>query len=209
MNNHRRIASCPLILAIGLASPLSYAASVYNEIGDAGQTFNTALTITPDTTSIVGSIDPDSDVDMYSFNWTGGQFTADTLQSNFDTALYLFSSSGLGLYKNDDGFNYFGPSQISTTLSSGNYFLAVSTWDMNAMDSDNSFIFPESNPTNYSSLLTPITANAMLDHFGAEFPSNGGSYQINISARVDTPQTILLIGLGLLAFRLTQQRKFS
>jgi hypothetical protein len=202
--NHQSITSYILFLALCLLPPLSQAAPIYNETSDAGQTLNTATNLGLGINVIYGSLT--NDVDMYSFDWNGGQFTADTLQSSFDTALYLFSSSGLGLFKNDDGFNIIGPSRISTTLSRGSYLLAITDWNVSAMNSINNSIFPDND---YSALLTPTASDAILNAFATEGEAMGGTYQINISARVDTPQTLLLISLGLITLHLTSKDRHS
>jgi filamentous hemagglutinin family protein len=115
-------------------------ATPFSEVGDAGQLPNTAQTVNSQTSGtsfdgISGTLADDNDVDLYQLSLTEGQaFTATTLGgSGVDTQLFLFDSSGLGVYGNDDS-----PGTLQSTVpvnqpftptASGTYYLGISSYN--------------------------------------------------------------------------------
>ena len=141
--NFTRISSfgTALTLAILFATPSQ--AAVWTEVGDAVQ-MPTGQAVGAGINRINGSIQPISDVDMYRIQLGAGLFTASTVGlSSVDTQLYLFDASGRGLVGNDDASNSSLQSSISTTLSAGIYYLAISAFNSDPLSAGGR-IFPDS-----------------------------------------------------------------
>jgi hypothetical protein len=133
--------SIALLALGGLSAATSFAANIYVEGSDAGQTIAAAQpvsTLPGGTTldAIRGTLF--SGADVFKIYLTGGQtFSATTTAStlpynNFDTELFLFDSAGLGVYANDD--SSVSPPQSTlpagsafTPSASGIYYLALSS----------------------------------------------------------------------------------
>jgi len=103
-----------------------------NESGDAGETIPNGQVIPLGTTpldSISGTIDNNSDVDLYQINLTGEQFSATTTDAaEFDTQLFLFDENGVLLAENDDASSL--QSELTgLSLDSGTYFLGISSFN--------------------------------------------------------------------------------
>ena len=121
-----------------LLSNLAYGATVYNEVGDAGDSLATAQTTTNTMQTfdqIQGTLSPTAGdaVDMYKIFITGGgDFSAKTIGGvAFDSELYLFDSTGKGVYANDDTNGFLTPSVLPannplTPTVAGYYYLAIS-----------------------------------------------------------------------------------
>ena len=113
------------------------AATIYTEMGDAGGSIATAQSTTNSTQTfdqIQGSLSPTANdsVDIYKIYATGGgNFSAQTIGGvAFDSELFLFDSSGKGVYSNDDTITFLSPSVLPannalTPRSAGYYFLAI------------------------------------------------------------------------------------
>lgn len=84
---------------------------------------------------ISGAITSGTDADMYQICLTGaGTFSADTSvagSATFDTQLFLFDSSGDGVYANDDsgGLHSLLPAGGLSPAGAGTYYLAISAFD--------------------------------------------------------------------------------
>jgi hypothetical protein len=126
----------PLALAAAallLFAPMAAAAA---ETGDAGDLLPGAQDLTPGgVTQIDGNFANSSDVDLYRLCLPGGgSFSASTVGGSLvDTQLFLFESSGRGVYGNDDD----GSSRQSTLpagdpltpQAAGEYYLAVAPYN--------------------------------------------------------------------------------
>jgi hypothetical protein len=139
-----------------LAIAPSTHASSWTEIGDAGSLPATAQipTGTGVLDSIVGTIDY-GDVDVYQIRVTGGgTFSAAAVGAYplfLDPQLYLFDSTGRGVYANDDesppdpifppGRAVLPAGDPLTPMAPGIYFLAISTAYLEPVSSGG-FIFP-------------------------------------------------------------------
>jgi hypothetical protein len=151
----------PLALAAAallLFAPMAGAAA---ETGDAGDLLPGAQDLTSQgVTQIDGNFANPSDVDLYRLCLPGGgSFSASTVGGSLvDTQLFLFDSSGLGVYGNDDD-----GSALQSTLpagdpltpqAAGEYYLAVAPYDRDP-NSDTGPIFASVGP-----LLAPTGVGA-------------------------------------------------
>lgn len=126
-------------------------AATFTEIGDAGELLNTAQTISQRTqplTSIYGAVS--GDADLFKIFLTGGQtFSATTISPDTfeipiddllgspteilaDPQLFLFDSTGRGVYSNDDtsfSSQSILPSGGFSPSNSGIYYLAISSFN--------------------------------------------------------------------------------
>ena len=126
MNNWLRKFIAPVALvASGLLSGTAMA-SIATEVGDAGYLIGTAQTVAAGTTQIDGN-GSNNDVDIFHFGWGGGNLTFDTIGTSYDTILFLFNSSGVGIQANDDAGGVNGVQSILSVigLAAGDYYLAI------------------------------------------------------------------------------------
>ncbi|HEY9607892.1 DVUA0089 family protein, partial [Allocoleopsis sp.] len=175
-----------------------------NENGDAGSVLDMAQIVnTSDTLprAISGTLSQGNDVDLYQIYLPANQpFQATTVGGSVvDTQLFLFDSSGRGLYTNDDSAGTLAstmPASAFTPSTSGTYYLGISAC-CNDPTSTNGLIF------DYAS-ATPTGP-------GAGFPLSGwdnegqdtGAYIIRLNGsrfskpgglQVKPGQTLALVG---------------
>jgi hypothetical protein len=127
------------VLVLTVAAPAS--AATFAESGDAGGTRATAdvPNVSP-LTSITGSVDPESDRDLYKICLSGGQFTAET-STGSDPILELFLEQGTRVALDDDS----GPeleSRITGVFPAGTYYLAIASFPNVSVDADTPSGFP-------------------------------------------------------------------
>ncbi len=215
MNRLKFVAlSAALTSALFLAGPAS--AQVWNEI-NAGDSLTTAEGMTGvDTqtlTGIHGMLDstlyvdstPLYQVDLYRIYIDDPlNFSARTTSSNpDDTALFLFDSTGRGVYTNDDNTD-----DLLSTLPVGGpqtnsfYYLAVALGGFTALDFGGSNIFMTGG--SFSDVYGADPAAGTLASWGQGFPSFiEGSFAYDIAltgartAPIPEPSTVLLFALGL------------
>ncbi|MET0106126.1 MAG: DVUA0089 family protein [Sedimenticola sp.] len=180
-------------------------ATTVAEIGDAGDLMGSAQVLGAGTTAITGS-GGSGDIDLYSFGWSGGSFTAST-SASIDPQLFLFNSSGYGILADDDsagGLN----SLISLTLAAGNYFLAINGYN-NEATSISGNIF--NNGCCGTELPTGPGAGDPLS--GWTGGGSAGTYTISFrsatSAVVPEPASLALMGLGLAGLGYSRKKKAS
>src|SRR4051812_13335967 len=127
-------------LLFATASPAS-AETIVTENGDAGSLLATAQVIPGPVDEITGTLATLDQEDLYRLCLAGGQtFSATTAGSEIaDTQLFLFDSTGHGLYANDDNLTSLQstlPSAISLAPTEGGiYYLGVSSFDADPLSS--------------------------------------------------------------------------
>lgn len=209
----------PYAAFLGIAAflaPLTASAVSYFESSDAGETLVTAQSVPGGTSSIVGSLN--SDADLFSFQWGGGGFYANSVGSSFDSQLFLFNSSGGGVLGNDDGISFAGPAYLQLAdLAPGSYYIGISGFDYDPY-SNGGMIF---NSAPWSELHGPNNSQA-LTHWNGDY-SYSGNYSINFQEITangnpvgnpnptgtvpDTGGTLAIFSLSLLGLG-AAQRKF-
>jgi hypothetical protein len=209
------------ILAIFLASgPVQAATTTFAETSDAGELLSSAQIINTqpaqtDLTTITGSLTAGIDnADLFQIFLSGGQtFSATTVtgSSIADTQLYLFDSSGLGIYANDDD-NDAGsllstlPANLSfTPTSSGVYYLAVSGFNYNPTSASGSIFDLTSAP-----VVGPTGpgGGASLSGWTNVNADNTGSYTITLTGSQFVPEPSPLLALIAGALVIVARKKF-
>lgn len=176
-------------------------ATLITEIEDAGDNLATAQILGQGITEISGLISNDNDVDMFAFDWSGGQLelSAQSQNGDLDTQLSLFDSNGFGLFHNDDivilsQTNSF----LSINVVAGFYYLAISSFSNDPLDIDGNEIFPKT-------VEGAIPANVGVGALSTwEFDgSSNGTYTITTSptgtTAVSEPSALALFTFGFLA----------
>lgn len=202
---------------------VSLQAQTYTETGDAGQTLataqNTGLTVGATTVSIFGTISSAMDADLFRITITTPMsFTATTVGgSTLDTALFLFNSSGMAIYTNDDASGSSiqstlpGGSSFTMSLAPGTYFIGISLSGNEPVNSSGQLLFAAFTGGNSSSVRGPaagVNPNTLADFNGLTSFAESGAYRINLTA-VPEPTTVafLLAGAGTIGFVVRKRRK--
>ena len=224
------------LLAVGMLCALLIppaSAATFTEMGDAGQTLATAQLVNtqpPGTilTAIFGTMES-SGADIFKIYLTGGQtFSATTTTlfnpgnpTVFDSQLFLFNSSGIGVYANDDD-NTNGPPQSTlpaslsfTPSSAGVYYLAISGSGFLPL-SAGGFIFPVSGgllnqPASAPWVVGPTGPGGASALTGwSSTSSETGAYEIDLTGAqflsIPEPSTALLLACGLLIGGVVRRR---
>jgi hypothetical protein len=195
--------------AVGsLLLSLTASAATYIEVGDAGETLGTAQAVGGGYTAITGSVTT-SDADLFSFNWGGGDFYANTVGSTFDSQLFLFSSTGVGIQGNDDGIAFAGPAYLQIGgLAAGAYYIGVSAYDYDPYSSGG--LMFQSFP--YEPLYGPLNGDPLTHWASGDGVFSSGAYSINFQQITsngtpigdptptgvpDAGSSVALLGLGL------------
>jgi hypothetical protein len=176
----RRLAvAFALVLLFGAGQAMAF---TWGEVGDAGDLPGSAQTPTGAgaLTSIAGAV-ASGDADMYLIHiFDLASFGATTVGgASFDTQLWLFDTAGNGVTFNDDSAASLRSTLTNAFVSStGNYYLALSGFDYDALDSGGNQIWLD---TPFSSERAPDGPGAgnPIDHWGGT--SSGGDYEIFLS----------------------------
>lgn len=173
-------AAVALVLGLGVQPAL---AVTYAEVGDAGDLPATAQTATASPlTAVSGALAAGTDEDMYRICLPGGgTFSATTVGTGtaFDTQLFLFNASGVGVYANDDSSG-----TLQSTLPAGNpltpaapglYYLAISSFN-NDPFAGATLIFPSSP---FTGVFGPTTLSPITTWSNAG--GGTGAYTINLT----------------------------
>ncbi|XHX76724.1 MAG: DVUA0089 family protein [Stenomitos frigidus ULC029] len=220
-------AAAASVLMAGLSSGHAQAVT-FSQVGDTGQTLDTAQDIPGGTLpldAITGTLSGPNVINLFRIMLAGGQtFSATTINANTlielpvdqqlgspttllpDPQLFLFDAAGRGIYGNDDSF---GTAQASLTsggfspTSPGTYFLAIASSGYSPVSAGGS-IFGEADA---SGILAALGAGAAspLTGFTGEGTA-GGDYQITFTGVTATSaegvpepeQTAGIIAAGLL-----------
>ncbi len=153
-----------LCISIGflLLSPAALA-GIWTEVGDAGQAGPAAAQAAAGfgpLTSILGSMDTVNDADVFKIYISDPDaFFADARNSpinTYDTQLFLFDKNGNGVYANDDyntwggeGQSWLPPGDPHGPTTAGVYYLAMSIWDNDPVDTNNALVFNDDTYFNY------------------------------------------------------------
>ncbi|AEH43951.1 protein of unknown function DUF1555 [Thermodesulfatator indicus DSM 15286] len=177
-------------------------AALFQEIGDAGKTLDTAMPVAESTVQINGYLewpDPFNDyagADLYVFWWNGGPFGAETSSNNyFDFQLFLFDENGYGIWANDDG-GYNLNARIEDVLAPGVYYLGISAYDYDPYNLFGEEIFPD---YPYDTQLAPQAMDPWLAYWDGPVVGGDVNYTITFSSPVNVPEpaSIILVGLAL------------
>ena len=217
----KRMNIAALLTAIGsvLACPTASAAYIWTE-NAAGELISSAEVVTGAalhaldgirgtlaTSLLLGAAGPRNEVDVYKIfidNALG--FSARTVSSNpDDTALFLFSGSGNGVFMNDDN----GVDLLSALPGVGGigfYYLAVAIGGFAALDAAANSVFL---PGGFTDVLGVALASGALAAWSEGFPTLAEpplAYDIVLTgarvAQIPEPTSLALLGLaGFAAWR--------
>lgn len=193
------LASVALLLLCNAA----HGVTIYTEVGDAGELPATAQTTTDASQAfdeIKGTLSPTTgdSVDMYKIYVTGGgNFSAETVGgAAFDTELFLFDSSGKGVYANDDTTGFLTPSLLPannalTPTAAGYYYLAISQCCHQPFSSGGAIFSDVDGGSGHLLLSGPTGAGGSfpVSSFGGTFDQNpgGGAYTIFLTGATIAP----------------------
>jgi hypothetical protein len=229
-----RFSSLPSLTAlaafcIGLAPSPSLLAQVHVEIGDAGELPASAQMLNAGPVSSIQGTLGTGDRDMFIFNTAGGTFSATVvapISADGDSQLFLFDSTGRGIFANDDYLVLSGPSRITADLAAGQYFLAISSFDDDPINGPlfTDLIFPTF-PADELMQVGPFVPGGppisgwndlggdgfsytinLTNAFGAP-PTGGGNGNGNGSTVPDVSSSLVLLSLGMLTV-VTMRRRF-
>jgi len=180
-------------------------ASLYSEVGDAGNLPASAQSVTGTgiISDIYGTLSSENDVDMFKiYIYDPENFYASTINDDttvYDTQLFLFDENGYGVLGNDDYSDTLHSYLSSFDGEPGIYFLAISSYDQDPV-SDGGLIFPT---YPYDQIYGPTGPGGDQPITG--WTNNGyslGSYRIELegvqAAAVPVPASVILLGSGLI-----------
>jgi hypothetical protein len=188
---------CVFLWAMVLCAAPQALAGTYTEMADAGKAASLAQIVPSDTALILGTINK-NDADLYRFVWGGGVFSANTLGTGFDTVLFLFSSTGVGLWNNDDTSLTVGQSSIvNVDLASGEYIIGIAEYGYHPYGADFKRIFPQTENQPGRTAANAAISSMPLSYWSGTTWVDNKSYRINFVS-VPEPSLISLLGMGLL-----------
>lgn len=196
------------VLAIAMAGGVQGA--IILETGDAGQLPGTAQAIAGGGPSleIQGNLLEGLDVDMFRISIADPlSFFAVTLQSPFlvsDPQLFLFDSTGAGVYMNDDGDGLGSQSELPALhpfgpLLPGIYYLAIGWFDNEPMTAAGRVFEDGMGTTGPNPLTAGLPVTYWNDDFSGriDLPTDYVILVEGITA-IPEPSTVLSLGLGLI-----------
>lgn len=184
-------------------------AATYAEVGDAGETLDTATIVDTQpgvSLDAITGILTANNADLFQIYISDPvAFSANTLfapgVNNFDTALFLFNAAGFGVYANDDATGSQSALPAGNPLSptvAGLYYIAISGSGFSPVSADGS-IFPEPDgvivPFDAVSGPTGVGGTKILSGWAGNSGSNIGSYRINLTGATFVPEPTVSIFL--------------
>lgn len=205
------------LAALFLSVPRPSHAAFYVETTDAGAlpAAATSLLTFPSLTGISGNLSSTTDRDMFAIYLTGGgTFSATTVGQPgtlLDSQLFLFDSTGRGVYGNDDDASGQGSNQFRSTLpansartplSAGIYYLLIVASGANPTG-NGGLIFPNYitpptvDPTAVVGPTGPGGGSPITGYTGTA--SESGTYSIALTGvgSIPEPSSILLVGTAI------------
>lgn len=191
--------------------------SNYVETGDAGQTLATAQNagaFPGGASTISGTIGTSTDADLYSFTLsvaTQLRFVS-TSTTGIDTNIFLFNSTGVALFGNDDSSTSIQGAFTTNLLAAGTYYFGISLSGNEPVNSNNQLLFTSAQPP--GSLRTAagnVNPTTLATFNGNTAVAETGPYSVAITA-VPEPSTTVTALAGVLASfglvrRLRRQRQ--
>lgn len=201
--NHVRKLSSLLALGTVLAGGLAFSSSAAASIteSESNDTFASANAVSHGIQTLLGSINPGQDVDIWKFGLGAGtNFSASvaaktTTNGVFDISMVLFDSTGHA-WSGNDGTD----SAINFSVTNaGSYYLAVSSYANEALDAfgnplRDSFFWTDAN----------ITGTTFDSWSGQAF--GGGNYTLSVNS-VPVPAATWLFGSGLIGLVAAGRRR--
>jgi hypothetical protein len=185
-------------------------AATYAEIGDAGETLSTAPIVNtqPFGTSLdaITGILTANNADLFQIYISDpATFSANTFFSgstpgvnNFNTELFLFTSTGLGVYANDDAPPPANGSQSQlpagnafSPTTAGIYYIAVSGAGYAPVSADGLiFPTPDGGSVPFDAVLgsTGVGGAKVLSGWAGNSTGNTGNYKINLAGATFVPE---------------------
>ena len=220
------IAAATVVAASLFALVGTSQAVTFPEPGDAGQTLATAqYTGTNNTTSltmITGTFNGTNDADLYVIDITNpATFYATTVNTatnvgGQDTALFLFSATGVAIATNDDSSGTSTDAALPSgntlyaSLGAGTYYLGISESGNEAVNSANQLLFngyPGGDTTAVRGAASGVNPTTLATFNGNSFGGGAGAYEIDLGsvatdAAVPEPSTwiVVVASLGALGF---------
>jgi hypothetical protein len=215
------VAGLAAAASIGMVGSAAHA-QVFAESTDAGQTLPTAdltgaVSGLPLTT-ITGTFSSATDADLYEFQITSPTtFSASTNNTvtnlgGQDTALFLFSSSGVAIATNDDApggtttdSTLPAGNALFTSLSAGTYYLGISESGNEPVNSANQLLFagyPGGDTTAIRGPASGLNPTTEANFNSNTFPGGGsGAYEIDLTGSatvgvVPEPSSWAAVALG-------------
>lgn len=204
------------VLTAGVAflSPAGARAGVISELGNAGDMPGTAQldSGTGSLDAIDGRLTGNSDVDMFAI-WVSSpatfSATTDGLTGGgtaYDTQLFLLTSSGMGLYANDDISHSptYNPRSVLSAgsmplLTAGLHYLAISGWDRDPISAGGQ-MFNDDTVFVGTATATGPGGGQVITGWNGNGNQNGGTgrYSIALSGAsfVPEPGALVLLGIG-------------
>ncbi len=201
------------MIALAASGTIAHA-SLYTEIGDAGQTAATAQT--PAGVGVMSFIDgelvPGTDVDMFRIRIPdAARFHVNSSGASFDAQLFLFTTTGVGVASSQ---RVTGPNSnwgvITGTFvpAPGDYLLAVSKYNNDPRDASGNLIWNDL-PRGTERAPDGPSATDLLDHWDNVTSHSSGKYLLELKGVEFVPSPgaagVMAVG-GLTALRRRRSR---
>lgn len=170
-------------------------AVTYTEVGDAGQTpatvQGTGAANGVALTAISGNLGSIADADLYRFQITSATAFSATTATTLDTALFLFTSTGVAIATNDDaagglttGSSLAAGNSLYANLAVGTYFLGISLSGNEPANINSQLLFagyPSGDSTVTRGAATGVNPTTLANFNGLASGTDVGAYTINLT----------------------------